>query len=252
MSQCVPNRTTIRHLTTWPDSTRASCGPTISLRSRCTSPHASTAVAPPGLPDDALSACIREYTKPLTSNPLDTHVEGPSDAGLPPEFARHPRYEIRDRLGAGGMGIVYRALQRNMDRLVAVKVLHERLTNRPGFGERFQQEVKALARLNHPNVVSAFDADRAGDSHFLVMEYVEGEALDAVVRRRGPLPVDEACRLIAQAASGLHHAHEREMTHRDIEHWPLMLSTQVSSGCGLQQLGSEEDLKNLPGSTLPT
>src|SRR5205807_7253241 len=88
--------------------------------------------------------------------------------------------------------------------------------------ERFRREVRAAARLQHPNIVTAFDAEQAGDVHFLVMEYVEGTTLAQVVGRRGPLPVAEACGYVRQAALGLQHAHERGMVHRDIKPQNLM------------------------------
>src|SRR5262249_6710615 len=156
------------------------------------------------LPEDPLAARIRAFAGPAT--PADIPVgELPP---VPPELVGHPRVEILEPVGAGGMGAVYRAVQRPLDRVVAVKVLHRRLTGRPGFAARFRREVTALARLNHPNVVAAYDADRAGDSHFLVMEFVAGKSLDAVIRRRGPLSPVEACRIAHQAALGLQHAHE--------------------------------------------
>jgi hypothetical protein len=171
------------------------------------------------LPEDDLAALIR------TSAGGATLGHGGADAHeAPPELVNHPRYEILGPLGAGGMGVVYKALHRHMDRVVAVKLLHRRLTGRPGFAERFASEVKALARLNHPNVVAAYDADRAGELHFVAMEYVEGESLDAVVRRRGPLPPAEACGLVRQAAAGLQHAAEHGIVHRDVKPANLLLT----------------------------
>jgi hypothetical protein len=167
------------------------------------------------LPEDTFAARVRTLASPLTNGPT---------AGVPPELLDHPRIEILGPIGSGGMGAVYRAVQRHLGRPVAVKVLHHRLTQRPGFAERFRQEVQALARLNHPHIVQAHDADRAGESHFLVMELVDGESLDALVRRRGPLPPSEACELIRQAALGLQHAHEHGLVHRDIKPGNLLLA----------------------------
>jgi hypothetical protein len=155
------------------------------------------------LPEDDLAARIRRYS-------------GEPD-GVPPDLQDHPRYRVQGVLGAGGMGAVYRAVQVQLDRVVAVKVLHRRMTDRPGFADRFAREVKALARLHHPNIVTAFDADHAGDTHFFVMEYVPGESLEAEVRRRGPLPVAEACDAARQAAEALAHAFEHGIVHRDIK-----------------------------------
>jgi serine/threonine protein kinase len=122
------------------------------------------------------------------------------------------------------MGVVFKAVHRLMDRVVALKVIDRRLTDRPGLAERFRREVKAAALLSHPNIVTAFDADQAGDTHFLVMEYVAGTSLDREVQRRGPLPVRQACDLARQAALGLQHAHERSMVHRDVKPQNLLLT----------------------------
>src|SRR5262249_61459872 len=89
---------------------------------------------------------------------------------------------------------------RLMERLVALKVIRKDLTDRPAAAERFRQEVKAAARLAHSNIVTAYDADQAGDLHFLVMGFVEGESLDRLVQQRGPLPVAEACGFLPHAA----------------------------------------------------
>jgi WD40 repeat protein len=115
------------------------------------------------------------------------------------------------------MGIVFKAEHRLMERIVALKTIHKSLTQRHEAVERFRQEAKAAARLSHPNIVAAFDAEQAGELHFLVMEYIEGTNLDQRVRSEGPLPVALACEIIRQAALGLQHAHERGMVHRDLK-----------------------------------
>src|SRR5262249_41980004 len=142
--------------------------------------------------------------------------------GGPPELAEHPRYRVRELLGVGGMGAVYRAEHLLMERPVALKVINRSLTDRPALVERFRREAPAAARLAHPNSVAAFDAEQAGDTHFLVMEYVEGQSLARVLAERGPLPVTEACAYVRQAALGLQHAHEQGMVHRDIKPHNLM------------------------------
>jgi S1-C subfamily serine protease/tRNA A-37 threonylcarbamoyl transferase component Bud32 len=150
---------------------------------------------------------------------------GPTTAAIDPEpaaLAGHPRYRIVELLGAGGMGAVYKAEHRIMDRTVALKVVSHSLTDNPAMVERFRREVKAAARLTHPNIVTAYDADQAGDTHFLVMEYVEGISLARLVTERGRLPVAEACEYARQVALGLQHANERGMVHRDIKPQNLM------------------------------
>jgi serine/threonine protein kinase len=153
-------------------------------------------------------------------------------------------------LGAGGMGAVYKAEHQLMERMVALKVIKPQLVDSPIMAERFRREVKAAARLAHPNIVTAYDAEQAGSSHFLVMEFVEGTSLDKLVAEKGPLPVDQACDFIRQAALGLQHAFERGMIHRDIKPHNLMLTPagQVKVlDFGLARFA----LENAPAATLP-
>src|SRR5947209_8003597 len=124
------------------------------------------------------------------------------------------------------MGDVYHEEHVLMERPVALKVINRSLTNNPAMVERFRREVKAAARLMHPNIVHAYDAEQAGDLHFLVMEYIEGKSLARVVTEQGPLPVALACDYIRQAALGLEHAHQQGMVHRDIKPHNLMLTHQ--------------------------
>jgi len=142
--------------------------------------------------------------------------------GLPPELSDHPRYRVLALLGAGGMGAVYKAEHRLMERVVALKVMNRAVVGSAATVERFRREFRASALLSHPNIVPGYDAEQAGDVHFLVMEYVEGTDLARWVAERGPLPVTEACDYIRQAARGLQHAHEHGMIHRDIKPHNLM------------------------------
>jgi hypothetical protein len=145
---------------------------------------------------------------------------------VPTGLAAQPDYRIQDVLGSGGMGTVYRAEHRLMGRPVALKVIHTHLLTHPGAVERFRQEVRAAARLAHPNIVTAYDAGETGGACFLVMEYVEGETLENVLARRGPLPVAEACGFARQAALGLRHAHEKGLVHRDLKPGNLLVTPQ--------------------------
>src|SRR5262249_59565951 len=104
----------------------------------------------------------------------------------PAPVANPPGSGVRGGLGGGGWGPFYKPRHRLMDRLVALKVLNAALVPRPSAVERFRREVKAAARLSHPNIVHAYDADQAGDTHFLVMEYVEGVDCERLVRRACP------------------------------------------------------------------
>ena len=109
-------------------------------------------------------------------------------------------YTILDKLGQGGMGMVLKARHRRMDRLVALKVMAPAAMKSPDAVKRFHREVQAAAKLTHPNIVIAFDADEANGTHFLVMEYVEGSDLSVLVKRNGPLGVAAAVDAILQAA----------------------------------------------------
>lgn len=154
---------------------------------------------------------------------------GDASAGKPPhdlpsELAEHPRFQIVRELGRGGMGVVYEARHRLMERAVAIKVINRSILNNEEALARFQGEVKAAARLQHPNIVTAYDAEQAGDQQMLVMEYVDGTDLAKVLEKRGPLPVVHACNYIRQAALGLQHAFEQGMVHRDIKPQNLMLT----------------------------
>jgi eukaryotic-like serine/threonine-protein kinase len=134
------------------------------------------------------------------------------------------QYVLTDRLGEGGMGEVFRAKHRRMDRDVALKIIRrERLAN-PDAIRRFNREVQAAAKLVHENIVLAYDADQVGDRHFFAMEFVDGANLARLVKEKGPFPIDQACDCIRQAALGLQHAFECGMVHRDIKPSNLFLS----------------------------
>jgi serine/threonine protein kinase len=143
---------------------------------------------------------------------------------VPAELAESSKYRILGKLGQGGMGAVYKAVQLRMERTVAIKVMSPEVVGNAEAVGRFQQEVKAAARLQHPNIVTAYDADQAGELHFLVMEYVEGVSLSRLVEKNGPLPVHQACHLVRQAALALQLAHDRGMVHRDVKPGNLMVT----------------------------
>jgi serine/threonine protein kinase len=125
--------------------------------------------------------------------------------------------EILDRLGAGGMGTVFKAPHRRMKRVVALKVLSKELAASGPFADRFQREVEAIARLSHPIIVMAYDADEGEAGPFLVMESVDGRDLATEVEKDGPMTPADAVERILQAARGLEYAHARGIVHRDIK-----------------------------------
>jgi serine/threonine protein kinase len=121
------------------------------------------------------------------------------------------------------MGQVFQARHRTMDRIVALKVLPQEAVRSPRAVERFRREVKAAAKLSHPNIVTAYDAGAHEGIHYLVMEYVDGQDLGRVLVEGGPLPVDRAVDYILQAAQGLEYAHTEGIVHRDIKPGNLLL-----------------------------
>jgi formylglycine-generating enzyme required for sulfatase activity/serine/threonine protein kinase len=127
------------------------------------------------------------------------------------------RYVLKDLLGEGGMGRVFRAHDTRMGRDVAVKVIRKDKLQHPAAAGRFRHEIEALGKMRHPNVVEVYDADLAGGTQYYVMELIDGTDLTKVVRDRGPLPVAEACEYIRRAALGLQHAFEAGLVHRDIK-----------------------------------
>src|SRR5439155_5373714 len=145
-------------------------------------------------------------------------------AEIPTALLAHPRYKVTGRIGAGGMGTVFKAEHKVMGRVVALKVVAPRLVADTAALDRFRREVRLAAKLSHPNIVTSFDAEEAGGLHFLVMEYVDGQGLDRLVWRKGPLPVATSCQLARQTALGLQHANEHGMVHRDIKPSNLMLT----------------------------
>jgi serine/threonine protein kinase len=135
-------------------------------------------------------------------------------------------YIIEDELGRGGMGVVLKARHKRMQRTVGIKVLPAKFTEDPEAIARFQREVVAASQLLHTNIVSAFDADEIAGQHILVMEFVDGRDLSAVVKKQGPFGVEQAIDCILQAARGLEFAHKRGVIHRDIKPANLLLDSE--------------------------
>jgi serine/threonine protein kinase len=138
-------------------------------------------------------------------------------------FIINGKYRLMQKLGAGGMGSVYLCEHIHMQRRVALKVLPLAQARDPDSLERFYREARAVAQLDHPNIVRAHDIDREDDLHFIVLEYIDGSNLHDIVRRCGPLAVVRAAHYIRQAAQGLQHAFEAGLVHRDVKPGNILL-----------------------------
>lgn len=167
--------------------------------------------------------CRKTYVGPMRACPQDgtvlvpTGVPSPKDPLLGTVLAY--KYEILSVCGKGGMGVVYKARQELIDRIVAIKVLKADLIGDEPSIKRFQLEAKAASRLQHPNVITVHDfgvVDTTGQP-YLVMDYIEGESLAAVIQKQGPLNVKRAVPIFVQACSALEHAHRQRVIHRDIK-----------------------------------
>lgn len=134
------------------------------------------------------------------------------------------QYELLELLGQGGMGTVYKARHKKLDKLVAIKLLPADFMRSPQSVARFEREMKAVGKIDHPNIVRAMDAGEINGTHYLTMELVEGTDLQKFVKRHGPLSIIDACQLIRQTARGLQAAHKAGMVHRDIKPSNLLLS----------------------------
>jgi serine/threonine protein kinase len=201
--------------------------------------HDSPAALGAGHGDPSMTqSCASQQALPLAST-------------LPPELANHPDYEIIRELGHGGMGVVYLAHNRLMDRHEVLKVMGHRIVEQPGVLDRFLREIRAVARLRHPNIVNAYTAFRCRNNLVFAMEYVEGLDLARMVKARGPLPVENACYFVHHAALGLQHAHEEGMVHRDIKPANLMLTHKKGRAVikvldfGLSKATSEQSASEL-------
>ncbi|QZT32802.1 Stk1 family PASTA domain-containing Ser/Thr kinase [Caldalkalibacillus thermarum TA2.A1] len=127
------------------------------------------------------------------------------------------RYELMERVGGGGMAVVYKARDRLLNRIVAVKILREQFSGDHDFVDRFRREAQAAASLSHPNIVNIYDVGIDEGIHFIVMEYIDGLTLKEYIAQKGRLPVEEAIHITRQIAEALEHAHQNNIIHRDIK-----------------------------------
>jgi serine/threonine-protein kinase len=139
-----------------------------------------------------------------------------------------PGYKILGRLGAGAMAVVYKARQLSLNRIVAIKVLPKRFTENPEYVERFYKEGQAAGKLNHPNIVQAFDVGESGGYHYFIMEYVEGKTIADDLSAGKVFDEHEALEIIIQVAHALAHAHARGLIHRDVKPKNIMIGKDGS------------------------
>jgi hypothetical protein len=135
-------------------------------------------------------------------------------------------YRIVEKIGAGGMGVVYKAIDMHLDRVVAVKALSPEFSGNPMLLERFRGEARAQAQLNHPNLATLYAFLVQDEVAYMVMEFVDGETFHAMVTRRGAIPAEEAAPLFRQALAGIGHAHRLGIVHRDIKPSNIMLNRE--------------------------
>jgi serine/threonine-protein kinase len=136
---------------------------------------------------------------------------------MPEPVILNNRYQLKERLGSGGMAMVYRAHDLTLERTVAIKILRKNYSANPEFRERFHQEAKAAANLSHPNIVTVHDFGLYASQLFIVMEYVPGTDLKTILKQRGSLRVDEVIGLIEQACAGIGYAHRAGLIHCDVK-----------------------------------
>lgn len=186
------------------------------------------------LPGDALEGLcprclLRDSLRSSRETPVRTsgwstpgsqsHPPAPEPSELAPHF---PQLEILELLGQGGMGAVYKARQLKLDRLVALKVLSAEAGRDAAFAERFMREARALARLNHPHIVTIHDFGEAGGLFYFLMEFVDGPNLRDLLRA-GPMDLARTLAIIPQICDALQYAHDEDVVHRDVKPENILL-----------------------------
>jgi serine/threonine protein kinase len=162
------------------------------------------------------------------------------------------RYKIIKKIGIGGMGSVYEALDLKLDRIVAIKILKDELTDDDTFIKRFENEAKAIARLKHNNIVVIYDINNDANKYFIVMEYVVGKSLKDILKDKGVLNFEYAVELFIEILKAISHAHDKDIIHRDIKPHNIMLSSEGVPKVldfGIAKLTNETNLTK-PGSII--
>ncbi|MGE0529588.1 MAG: protein kinase, partial [Bdellovibrionales bacterium] len=183
--------------------------------------------APGPIPADPSKVCPNCSLQDTLDQPSSTdRREDPEEDVLPRFQTGHvfAGFEILEELNRGGMGVVYKARQHGLNRIVALKVISPERLGQTETVHRFAREGQAAARLNHPNIVTVYHTDLAAEKPYLAMEFVSGIDLARLVKLVGPLPIEDACLYIQQTAQGLQHAFEQDLVHRDIKPANLMVT----------------------------
>ncbi|HEX2717853.1 MAG TPA: serine/threonine-protein kinase, partial [Gemmatimonadaceae bacterium] len=165
-------------------------------------------------------ACGNDLTDGGTTRPMSDPVDE-LRARLVRTF--DGRYNVRELLGAGGMGAVFLADDLQLEREVAIKVLPLSLASDPQVVQRFQREAKTAAKLDHPHIIPIYRVESENGLEYFVMKYVRGRSLESILEQGGPMPVPEAVRILREAATALGHAHQRGVVHRDVKPANIML-----------------------------
>ncbi|HUP49784.1 MAG TPA: serine/threonine-protein kinase, partial [Thermoanaerobaculia bacterium] len=151
--------------------------------------------------------------------------------GVDPELdavrkAFHERYAVESLLGRGGMGNVYKARERTLDRYVAVKIVPEQRAQDESFLERFRREARIAARLRHPRIVSVHEVGTMGPFAYFSMDYIDGSTLRAIVKRHGPLPHEDSVSIVTEICRAVAHAHSKGIIHRDLKPENVMIDSE--------------------------
>jgi beta-lactam-binding protein with PASTA domain/predicted Ser/Thr protein kinase len=165
------------------------------------------------------------------------------------------RYDLERPVGRGGMAEVYLGRDRRLDRPVAVKVMHDEYAGNAAFQARFEREARAMAGLNHPNMVQVYDYGRENGAPYIVMEYVRGKTMRDLVREQGPAPPERAAEVMADVAGALQYAHENGIIHRDVKPGNIMIDTEGTvkvTDFGIAQDGRDEEQLTQAGSVVGT
>ena len=204
-------------------------------RLTCPNGHSWDHTASGDLPADLSEVCpvctvTRQDTLPHTPRPADAAL--PAGELAPKQLL--PGFEILEEINRGGMGVIYKARQLGLNRIVALKVVRKERLGNPEVVRRFQREVQAAARLSHPNIVTVYHTDLEGPLPYLAMEYVAGIDLFHLVKQAGPLPIIDACFYIQQAALGFQHVFEQGLVHRDVKPANLMVTPSPLEASAVQ------------------